>query len=198
MFSYAVLPRILGSLFYYSPEKPEVKALMSCLPTLADLFPWCDREQLEVLCASWPLPDDASLAWQFSMLFEGQGEMPIPPWGSVWLEKDNLLMGETTADYRIFLQSQGMVFDARHNEPEDQFGLMLLAYSAMLEANNNAGADRLLEVYLLPWGCRYLERLQGNGLSPFYAQLAVVTSRYLQDVVQQRGLDVVPKRLFLP
>jgi TorA maturation chaperone TorD len=54
------------------------------------------------------LPDDNELTWQFSVLFEGQGEMPVPPWGSVWLERDNLLMGDTTAEYQAFLQSQGM------------------------------------------------------------------------------------------
>ncbi|MGT8854186.1 TorD/DmsD family molecular chaperone, partial [Salmonella enterica subsp. enterica serovar Paratyphi A] len=105
--SRAVLPRILGALFYYSPERPEVKALFDCLPTLPELYPWRDRGHIESLCASWSLPDDDALTWQFSVLFEGQGKMPVPPWGSVYLEKDNLLMGETTADYRAFLQSQG-------------------------------------------------------------------------------------------
>lgn len=37
--SSAVLPRILGALFYYSPGRPEVKALFDCLPTLPDLYP---------------------------------------------------------------------------------------------------------------------------------------------------------------
>lgn len=130
--SRAVLPRILGALFYYSPERPEVKALFDCLPTLPELYPWRDRGHIESLCASWLLPDDDALTWQFSVLFEGQGKMPVPPWGSVYLEKDNLLMGETTADYRAFLQSLGMVFTDREREPEDQFGLMLLACSDLL------------------------------------------------------------------
>ncbi|SUH90221.1 Twin-arginine leader-binding protein DmsD [Salmonella enterica subsp. enterica] len=93
MLSRAVLPRILGALFYYSPERPEVKALFDCLPTLPELYPWRDRGSIESLCASWSLPDDDALTWQFSVLFEGQGKMPVPPWGSVYLEKDNLLMG---------------------------------------------------------------------------------------------------------
>lgn len=41
--SRAVLPRILGALFYFSPERPEVKALFDCLPTLPELYPWRDR-----------------------------------------------------------------------------------------------------------------------------------------------------------
>ena len=119
--------------------------------------------------------------------------MPVPPWGSVWLERDNLLMGDTTAEYQAFLQSQGMTFNSRQNEPEDQFGLMLLACCALLDAGKDAAVNQLLEVYLLPWGFRYLERLQSNAVSPFYARLAVVTTRYLQEVQQQRVIEQLLK-----
>lgn len=196
MSSHTVLPRILGALFYYSPERPEVRALFSCLPTLNELWPWREQSQISQLCTSWPLTDDESLAWQFSVLFEGQGEMPVPPWGSVYLEKDNLLMGETTARYRAFLQSQGLIFDYRQREPEDQFGLMLLAFSTFLEKDNQSAASQLLEEHLLPWGYRYLELLQHNRVSPFYAQLATVATCWLQDVQQQQALQPESKRVF--
>lgn len=192
----AVLPRILGALFYYSPQRPEVQALIDSLPTLPELYTWRDAQNIAQLCASWPLPDEDTLALQYSVLFEGQGEMPAPPWGSVWLERDNLVMGETTEAYRAFLHSQGMTFDYRQNEPEDQFGLMLLAYSMLLEAGKDAAANQLLEVYLLPWGYRYLERLQETSASPFYARLAMVASCYLREVEHQQALQPVVRRLF--
>jgi TorA maturation chaperone TorD len=194
--SSAVLPRILGALFYYSPGRPEVKALFDSLPTLPELYPWRDPAQMAGLCADWPLPDDDDLAWQYSVLFEGQGDMPAPPWGSVWLERDNLLMGDTTAEYRAFLQSQGMAFDSRQSEPEDQFGLMLLASSALLEAGKDAAVNQLFEAHLLPWGYRYLERLQESAVSPFYSRLATVTAYYLQEMEQQRALQPAVKRLY--
>lgn len=192
----AVLPRILGALFYYSPGRLEVKALFDSLPMMPDLYPWRDPVQIARLCADWPLPDDEELAWQFSVLFEGQGDMPAPPWGSVWLERDNLLMGDTTAEYRAFLQSQGMAFDSRQSEPEDQFGLMLLASSALLEAGKDAAVNQLFAVHLLPWGYRYLERVQDSAVSPFYARLAAVTAYYLQEMEQQRALQPAVKRLY--
>ncbi|EAB5696697.1 hypothetical protein AC293_06765 [Salmonella enterica subsp. enterica serovar Virchow] len=49
---------------------------------------------------------------------------------------------------------------------------------------------------LLPWGFRYLELLQRNTVSAFYARLAVVATCYLQDVQQQQGLQPENKRLF--
>ena len=194
--SSAVLPRILGALFYYSPGRPEVKALFDSLPALPELYPWRDPAQMAGLCADWPLPDDDDLAWQYSVLFEGQGDMPAPPWGSVWLERDNLLMGDTTAEYRAFLQSQGMAFDSRQSEPEDQFGLMLLASSTLLEAGKDAAVNQLFEEHLLPWGYRYLERLQESAVSPFYSGLAAVTACYLQEMEQQRALQPAVKRLY--
>ncbi|MCV5744761.1 molecular chaperone TorD family protein, partial [Escherichia coli] len=93
--------------FYYSPTRPEVRALFDCLPTLDEIYPWRDPRQVAELCSDWSIPDEEQHLWQFSVLFEGQGEMPAPPWGSVYLEKDNLLMGDSTAEYRKFLRDQG-------------------------------------------------------------------------------------------
>lgn len=196
MLSHTILPRILGALFYYSPQRPEVRALFDSLTELPDLYPWQDRYQIAELSKHWACPDEASLAWQFSVLFEGQGKMFAPPWGSVYLERDNLLMGDTTADYRHFLSLQGIAFAGQQNEPEDQFGLMLLAYSALLEQENEMAARTLLESWLLPWAMHYLGLLQRNEISPFYAQLAEVTALFLADLQQQLGLQPEEKRMF--
>lgn len=196
MYSAAVLPRILGALFYYSPERPEVKALIESLPTLPSLYAWQDPHIITQLCHAALEDADEELGWQYSVLFEGQGEMVAPPWGSVYLEKDNLLMGETTVRYRAFLRNHGLSFDGQQQEPEDQFGLMLLASSALIERDNSQAAMMLLEQYLLPWGSRYLERMQQNPVSPFYSQLAQIAAIYLQDIKQQQGLTPVTSRMF--
>lgn len=196
MLSHAVLPRILGALFYYSPGRPEVSALFDCLTELPDLYSWQDKHKIARLSERWPRPDDAALAWQFSVLFEGQGMMPVPPWGSVYLERDNLLMGESTASYRTFLHTQGLIFAGEQSEPEDQFGLMLLAYSALIEQENEVAARTLLECWLLPWAKHYLGLLQCNEISPFYARLAEVTALFLTDLQQQLCLHPEQKRMF--
>lgn len=41
-----------------------------------------------------------------------------------------------------------------------------------------------------PWGFRYLDLLQCNTISAFYARLAVVTTCYLQDVQQKQGYSL--------
>lgn len=192
----AVLPRILGAFFHYSPNHPDITGLIDCLPQLHRLYHWREPVEVADLCETVSVPPQDEFLWQFSMLFEGQGEMIAPPWGSVYLEKDNLLMGETTSNYREFLTNQRMEFTRRYNEPEDQFGLMLLAYAAFLECNNLDAAATLLEKYLLPWAPRYLELMRNNELSPFYAILAEITQRYLKDVQDRQGLHPVANRIF--
>lgn len=88
-----------------------------------------------------------------------------------------------------------MVFTDREREPEDQFGLMLLACSDLLARGDNVAANRLLEAHLLP-SIPLSELLQRNTVSAFYARLAVVATCYLQDVQQQQGLQPENKRLF--
>jgi TorA maturation chaperone TorD len=44
-------------------------------------------------------------------------------------------------------------------------------------------------------GFRYLERLQSNAVSPFYARLAVVTTRYLQDDAAATGAETCGEKV---
>lgn len=196
MSSVAVLPRLLGALFYYPPSHAGVQDIVNQLSTLPALCPWPEQREMETVCQQWPLPEGDDFTWQYSVLFEGQGEMCAPPWGSVYLEKDNLLMGESTARYRAFLHQQGLAFENAQQEPEDQFGLMLLALAALLERENDQAAHQLLEAHLLPWSDRYLDRLQANPHSVFYAQLAAFTRLFLQAMQRHYGLRPVEQRMY--
>lgn len=196
MSSIAVLPRFLGALFYYPPTHPDVQAIVASLSALPTLCPWTERTEMEALCQHWTVPDADAFIWQYSVLFEGQGEMFAPPWASVYLESDNLLMGESTVRYRAFLHQHGLSFTGEQQEPEDQFGLMLLALAALLEQEKEQAAHTLLETYLLPWSDRYLERLQQNPHSPFYAQLAALTRLLLQGMQRHYGLQPETPRMF--
>ncbi|MFM0961219.1 molecular chaperone [Yersinia enterocolitica] len=197
MTSIAVLPRLLGTLFYYAPGTPEITGVVAELDRLPVLYPWPDKPAVEAMCATWLIPVADDFAYQFSVLFEGQGEMFAPPWGSVYLDRKNLLMGDSLVRYREFLSHQGVAFNgkdngtygAKNNEPEDQFGLMLLALAWLLEQGNQTAAIILLEQHLLPWSGRYLTLLQDNGVSDFYCRLAALTNWLLQDLQQRYALN---------
>ena len=191
----ALMPRVIGSLFYYSPDSPQVNALIPQIESLSELFEWRDRAKIGQICQNIELPKEDELIWQFSVLFEGQGEMVAPPWGSVYLDKDNLLMGDSTVAYRHFLATNGIAFVADVCQPEDQFGLMLLAAAQLLEQEKTEAVKALLEQHLMPWSYRYLECLANNTISPFYAALVNIATLFLQDLQTQYALKPAELRL---
>lgn len=178
----AALLRILGSVLYYSPEDPQIQALLPQLKTLPTLFNWQDTESIKKLCSQLVIPNQDDLLYEFSVLFEGQGEMPIPPWGSVYLDEFNLLMSDSTMAYRHFLDDQRLVFMSKINEPEDQIGLMLLALSVFVEQGNQSAVKTVLSEHLLPWAYRYLDLLADNYVSLFYAQVAKIIAIFLNEL----------------
>lgn len=178
----ALLPRTLGSLFYFSPSQAHIYQLLHGLEGVVNLFDWRDNTAIERILREMTIPPQSDLSYQFSVLFEGQGIMVAPPWGAVYLDKDGLLMSESTMRYRAFLADNQLLFNSGMNEPEDQFGLMLLALAQLLEQERLDAAQELLEQHLLTWSAFYLQRLQQNEISPYYASLAEIATLFLAEL----------------
>ncbi|WP_144413131.1 molecular chaperone [Pragia fontium] len=192
------IPRIIGACFYYPPYSNSFSQLTGALSELADLFPWPQPALIRQHAEQISQVDLALLDYDYSVLFEGQGEMPAPPWSSVYLEQDNLLMGESTQRYREFLLSNGVVTDTENPEPDDQFGLMLMAFAYLLESDKSQAAIELLGQYILPWAGRYLQLVsQYDSGQRFYPLLAQIADIYLQTLQQQLDLNEKPTDLYL-
>ncbi|OCF94743.1 TorD/DmsD family molecular chaperone [Gilliamella sp. wkB308] len=175
------LAKIIGAFFYYSPRSETVKPLIEALLHIDQLANWQNPELIHQQCQKLKVElTHQDLDYHFSLLFEGQGEMLAPPWGSVYLDQEKLLMGESQERYRAFLQQQGVMLSTGMNEPEDQFGLMLMAFALLLEKNQPQTANQLLNEHLFTWSTYYLNQLKQNQISPFYAALAVIAEQYLE------------------
>lgn len=197
------LPRILGACFYYPPQSDTVQRLWPLLPQIAELFPWSNPAKIARYCQQMPSIQPEQLEYDFSILFEGQGEMPAPPWGSVYLDKENILMGDSTLQYREFLSTFGLVNQSTIREPEDQFGLMLLAWVHLIEQQpvtklpSGEAALVLLTEHLLPWAYRYLELVSSSQTEhQVYPLLAKITECYLKTLQTELGLFPQPRELF--
>ncbi|GHK51847.1 hypothetical protein KPZU09_15830 [Klebsiella pneumoniae] len=59
-------------------------------------------------------------------LFIGPWALPAPPRGSVWLDKESVLFGDSTLALRQWMRENGIALEADGNEPEDHFGTVLL------------------------------------------------------------------------
>lgn len=197
------LPRVLGACFYYPPQSDTVQRLWPLLPQIAELFPWSNPAKIARYCQQMPSIQPEQLEYDFSILFEGQGEMPAPPWGSVYLDKENILMGDSTLQYREFLSTFGLVNQSTIREPEDQFGLMLLAWVHLIEQQpvtkrpSGEAALALLTEHLLPWAYRYLELVSSSQTEhQVYPLLAKITECYLKTLQTELGLFPQPRELF--
>jgi TorA maturation chaperone TorD len=191
----AIVPRVLGALFYYSPEQTEAQNALRDFAQLPQSFAWRDPQKIEALVNSLP-PMNDGIAHDFSILFEGQGKMPAPPWGSVYLSVDNIVMGASTLRYRQFLETLNLTLVSKLNEPEDQFGLMLFALAKLLEKENDTATIQLLEEYLLPWCFRYLSLVVEYDLSNhFYSVIAQIAAIFLEDL--NVLLELTPNKLAL-
>ncbi|WP_445497400.1 molecular chaperone TorD family protein [Photorhabdus sp. SF281] len=187
------VPRILGACFYYSPLSEQIRPLIPLLTDIDKLFPWSDSGKIGNLTKKIATLPAESLQYDYSILFEGQGAMPVPPWGSVYLDRENLLLGESTLAYREFLAKQNMIISSKQREPEDQFGLMLLALVYILEQGHKPAARTLLEQHLLPWAYRYLALAEEAKLeNDFYPILATIAIDYLKTL--QTELELIPAK----
>ncbi|MDF7670933.1 molecular chaperone [Orbaceae bacterium ESL0721] len=176
----ATVARVLGAFFYYSPDSAIAKPLIPALLQIDQLANWQNRSLITAQCQTLAKEiGNPELSYHFSLLFEGQGGMSAPPWGSVYLDREKLLMGESTERYRLFLRENGLKLDTGINEPEDQFGLMLMAFALLLEQNQIAAAKSLIDHHLRIWSNSYLTQFIANEVSPFYRALGVIAEAFL-------------------
>lgn len=202
----ALIARLLGIYFYYSPKDPIFKRCESALLSIDVLFTYPEqskKEQTEVLSIFKPLLNNLQkelnnpdLAYQFSVLFEGQGDMKASPWGSVYMDSDHSIFGESTRNYQYFLLQNEIQFTSKLNEPVDQIGLMLMALSLLIEKNDLGSAKQLLSEYLLPWATQYIDLVQSSKISEFYADLSSILDLYLKKLLSELNLTLAVKSIF--
>jgi len=176
----ALTGRVLGALFYYEPDSP------ACCDIVAQLrsgswvtqWPYGRDDQLAAIAELLMQPDKNETleeAWQ--RLFIGPYALPAPPWGSVYLDKENVLFGDSTLKLRHWMAQRQVDVTLAQEEPEDQFGLLMMM-AAWLAEHQPADLPDLLAEHVLPFAYRYLDLLQSTAGHSFYqgvAQLAALT-----------------------
>lgn len=184
--------KVLGILFYCEPDSPECSQIVTQLSngSWVAQWPYGSEDQLlpiAVLLAQSTNEETREEAWQ--RLFIGPSALPAPPWGSVYLDKEIALFGDSTLKLRNWMAQKHVAVTLDKDESEDQFGLMLMM-AAWLAEYQPADLPALLADHLLPWGYRYLALLQSDAGHPFYQGLAQLTTLTLTH--WQHELQVMP------
>lgn len=184
--------RILGAAFYYAPtEKSDIVELLSSQKWVEEWPYGSDEEKQRIanLLSQTTLAEE-TLAQAYQRLFVGPYALPAPPWGSVYLDHENVLFGNSTLDLREWMLENGIDIALTQNEPEDHFGLMVMMETRPEKLNE------LLAEHLLPWAYRYLEKLSLQGAFPYYEGLAMLATLTLKSWQSQLNVTPAEKQLF--
>lgn len=177
----ALTGRVLGVLLYAPPQSKECQPLLASLadPQWLAEWPYEGGEQAAALIAEGLSGEHAqSLEEAYQRLFVGPYALPAPPWGSVYLDKESVLFGDSTLRLRQWLRVNTIEAQREQNEPEDHIGTLLMMAAWLAEEKQHKMISGLLAQHLLPWAPRYLELLEQHAGHPFYqgvAQLAQIT-----------------------
>ena len=120
-------------------------------------------ETLQPVADTFATSSDEPLTDAWQRLFIGPYALPAPPWGSVWLDRESVLFGDSTLALRQWMRENGIAFEMQQNEPEDHFGTLLLLAAWLIE---NAAIRSATSSWRgtccrgVPASCRYLSTMR--------------------------------------
>lgn len=194
---FAMTARVLGALFYFSPDSHEAAPIISSLKTHDWPTQWpLEAEKLTPLVTLFQREDDETLAQAWQRLFVGPYALPSPPWGSVWLDRENVLFGESTLALRRWMRDNGIHFVMQQNEPEDHFGSLLLMAAWLAEQGHHTQCAELLAWHLFPWSTRFLDVFIEQAGHPFYQAAARLARLTLAQWQAELLIPVPVKKLY--
>lgn len=192
--------RVLGALFYFAPDSTQTVPLVEEM-IQGDWYaqwPIHDAQLADIArqLASTPQhPESLTDAWQ--RLFIGPWVLPAPPWGSVWLDHENVMFGDSMLQLRQWLQQQCIDCHIDDTEPCDHIGSLLLLVAWLAQEGKPDLLEQLLAWHLLPWAWRFLQVFTDKASHPFYIALGRLTQITLQQWQSTLLIPVAQKKLFL-
>lgn len=200
----ALISKTLGSLFYYRPCEYSQYGIDKILNTPLD------KEDASPLMlqfistlATFKQANIDDLTVQHDQHFSGIADIPAPPWGSVYLDRECVLFGESHTQYKQFLTKAGFEFETQNNDPLDHIGLMLMALSALLDTQENDNAidsaelQEMLSVHLLPWSQTYLSNVSLELTEPSYSSLVKTTQTLLEQYTKVFLIPVEHRKIYI-
>ncbi|MDA3133300.1 Tat proofreading chaperone DmsD [Atlantibacter subterranea] len=192
---WAQLLNLLASAYRTAPQSDAFTPIGEFFqtPDWPELWP-TQRADIAALQPELAQRDRALLQQQWQWLFIGPASLPAPPWGSVWLDPEHVLQGDSTLRLKDFLNQQRITLNTDHPEPADHIGLMLFQASWLAMANQPRALLELLSQHFLTWLPLYQQALNNAHPQGFYRALGELTLITLRQLHQALN-DGQPERI---
>lgn len=204
----AFIGESLGPLFTHDP-KLEGSAIRSLLEAFVQMdaqeagkeWPFvedqkaavCIHEMQEGLAPGF---EDQALYWEYRRLFVGPQKKAAPPWGSVYMDREQVIFGSTTMRLHDWMRRNGIgVKKGTSDEPEDHLGTLLLMM-AYIARNKPEVLIEYLQLHVLTWSSHFLELMQNETRHPFYHGLASLARLSLEGMQETLQIEVVYPRYY--
>lgn len=202
----AFVGQVLSPLFLEDPETGSAGASLDAMASL----------DVDQAAGEWPFVDDAlarenlalmqgglasgaegrsDLAWEYRRLFVGPAKKVVPPWGSVYTDRECVVFGASTLALRQWMRENGIARMGGSGTPEDSIGLML-SLMAWLAENRPELLDDYLQNHLLTWAGHFLDEMAEGTEDPFYRGLAGLTRASLEGIQSERAIQVTYPRFY--
>ena len=135
-----------------------------------------------------------NLLLDYTRLFLGPMHIIAKPYGSVWLERDQALMGDSTMAVQNLYREGGFDMDAEFHELPDHIAAELEFLYLLIYRENEAHRDgkhevlqaktalrkRFLDEHLGRWVGPFTAAVRDGAQSGFYRELAALTDRFVK------------------
>ncbi|WP_127959766.1 Tat proofreading chaperone DmsD [Serratia microhaemolytica] len=171
--------RVLGMLLAHAPESEAIQPLLVSLadPHWVSQWPYPVMPATSTLIASGLVYQAEPLAAAYQRLFIGPDALVAPPWGSVYLDRESVLFGDSTLRLRQWLRQHHLQIQQATGEPEDHIGTLLMLAAWLAEQQQQQLVTQLFSDHLLPWAARYFQLLAQGAYHPFYQGVAQLAQR---------------------
>ncbi len=187
------LSRLLAACYYQpGPEFAEEKVFDSMLAAATRIHPQL-AAYAKQLGEDYAAEGAEALLLDYARLFLGPNQIIAKPYGSVWLEGGNTVMGDSTMAVQALYRKGGFDMSDEFREVPDHIAvelefLYLLIYREN-EAQRNGEPEalqakaelraRFLDEHLGRWIGPFTSAVKAGAQSNYYRQLAELTERFI-------------------
>lgn len=158
--------------FYIQGDSQHLKnnaEALALLPTAQATYPWQEAE------------------YDFNRLFVGPAALLAPPYSSVYLGDEPLIMGAATLNVRELMQSLGLMINREDNIPDDHISYELeLAVLLFINAGKTPELipflQRFVSQHLTLWVPMFIEKITNNASSTVMKLAALELSHWIEEL----------------